>query len=235
MVRFGARSRRYSRRFYRRRPYVPRSVRSYVRRVVSSNIENKRNVVRLDTTWGSVPSAWTEGVITRIPQGDHIFARVGRRINVRSIEIKGVITQGTSGLLPDDAYNVVRIVLGLWSGLSTTNSAPLSASSLTISDPISSWNSSGGTNTYRLIRKYLDRYITFSSPSMMSDDGISLVPATRTFSYFKRFVKPMYIQFTSGDAESADRWFCLSMISDSSFAPNPGFASGYCLVTYEDA
>ena len=117
MVRFGARSRRYSRRFYRRRPYVPRSVRSYVRRVVSSNIENKRAAFDLSTNpFGSVGGAWSELNLNRVPQGVDVFARVGRRINVRSIEIKCVLCQGASGSTLDDPYNVMRVILGLYSG-----------------------------------------------------------------------------------------------------------------------
>jgi hypothetical protein len=93
---------RYRRRFYRRRPYVPRPVRSYVRRAIASNIENKRASYSLVQHFNSVHNAWAELNLTRITQGTDIFARVGRRVNVRSIEIKGAIAQGASGVAFDD-------------------------------------------------------------------------------------------------------------------------------------
>lgn len=233
MVRFGARSRRYSRRrFYRRRPYVPRSVRSYVRRVVSSNVENKRSIFDLSTSYSSVPVSWNEVNLNRLPQGVDVFSRVGRRINVRSIEIKGVLCQGTAGSPADDPYNVVRVILGLYTG--PHDVGPLFASStLTVNSPVSTWDVGGSSSNQRMIRKYWDRYFSFSSPSPRNDSGY--VPATTPFRYFKRFVKPMFIQFGDGTANSADKWFWLSMVSDSATIPNPGVISGYCVLTFEDA
>lgn len=224
---------RYSRRSYRRRPYVPRPVRSYVRRAISANVENKRAAYSLVQFFNSVGSAWVELNLTRITQGTGIFARVGRRVNVRSIEIKGALAQGASGGAFDDPYNCMRIILGLWTGLASANSAPLGSSSLTINSPISPWNAAGSVATYRMQRKYLDRYITFSSPSRA--DETSLVPATRTFRYFKLFKRPMFIQYSDDTGESADHFFTISMISDSAAVPNPGFISGYVVLTYEDA
>lgn len=224
---------RYSRRSYRRRPYVPRPVRSYVRRAIASNIENKRAAYSLAQFFNSVGSTWVELNLTRITQGTGIFARLGRRVNVRSIEIKGAIAQGAAGGAFDDCYNVMRIILGLWTGLASSNSAPLGTSNLTINSPISPWNAAGSVATYRMQRKYLDRYITFSSPSRA--DETSLVPATRTFRYFKLFKRPMFIQYSDDTGESADRFFTISMISDSAAVPNPGFISGYVVLTYEDA
>ena len=232
MVRFGARSRRYSRRFYRRRPYVSRPIRSYVRRVVASNIENKRAVCDLSTSYSSISGAWNEVNLNRIPQGVDVFSRTGRRINVRSIEIKGVLCQGTSGTAADDPYNVVRVILGLYTG--PHDVGPLFASStLTVNSPVSTWDVGGSSANQRMIRKYLDRYFSFSSPSPRNESGY--VPATTPFRYFKRFVKPMHIQFGDGSANSADKWFWLSMVSDSVAVPNPGFISGYCVLTYVDA
>jgi len=224
---------RYSRRSYRRRPYVPRPVRSYVRRAIASNIENKRAGYDLSVVFNSVGATWVELNLTRITQGTDLFARIGRRVNVRSIEIKGAIAQGAAGGAFDDPYNVMRIILGLWTGLASANSAPLGTSNLNINSPISPWNASGAVATYRMQRKYLDRYITFSSPSRA--DETSLVPATRTFRYFKLFKRPMFIQYSDGTGDSADRFFTLSMISDSTAVPNPGFISGYVVLTYEDA
>jgi len=233
MVRFGARSRRYSRRFYRRRPYVSRPIRSYVRRVVASNIENKRCVTDLSTSYSSISGAWNESNLIRVAQGSDVYARTGRRINVRSIEIKGVLCQGTSGSAADDPYNVVRVILGLYTG--PHDVGPLFASStLTVDSPVSPWNVGGSsTANQRMIRKYWDRYFSFSSPSPRNDSGY--VPATIPFRYFKRFVKPMFIQFGDGSANSADKWFWLSMVSDSVAIPNPGVISGYCVLTFEDA
>ena len=82
---------RYSRRSYRRRPYVPRPVRSYVRRAIAANIENKRSGYDLSVVFNSVGATWVELNLTRITQGNDLFARIGRRINVRSIEIKELL------------------------------------------------------------------------------------------------------------------------------------------------
>lgn len=224
---------RYSRRSYRRRPYVPRPVRSYVRRAIAANIENKRAGYDLSVVFNSVGATWVELNLTRIVQGSDLFSRIGRRVNVRSIEIKGALAQGAAGGAFDDPYNVMRIILGLWTGLASANSAPLGTSNLNINSPISPWNAAGSVATYRMQRKYLDRYITFSSPSRADDT--TLVPATRTFRYFKLFKRPMFIQYSDDTGESADRFFTISMISDSGALPNPGFISGYVVLTYEDA
>ena len=61
--------------------------------------------------FGSVGGVWSELNLNRISQGVDVFARVGRRINVRSVEIKCVLCQGSSGSTLDDPYNVMRVIL----------------------------------------------------------------------------------------------------------------------------
>jgi len=133
-----------------------------VRRAIASNIENKRAAYDLVHYFNSVHNAWADLNLTRITQGNDVFARIGRRVNVRSIEIKGAIAQGATGVAFDDSYNVMRIILALWTGLATSNSAPLGSSSFTINSPISPWNSGVSSTAYRMQRKYLDIAISLS-------------------------------------------------------------------------
>jgi hypothetical protein len=90
-----------------------------VRRAIASNIENKRAAYDLTQYFNSVPNAWAELNLTRITQGTDVFAHIGRRVNVRSIEIKGALAQGAAGGAFDDPYNCMRIILGLWTGLAS--------------------------------------------------------------------------------------------------------------------
>ena len=60
--------------------------------------------------------------------------------------------------------------------------------------------------------------------------GDGYAPSARVVS-FKRHLRKIPIVYSTISA--SDKFF-LSMISDSAAVPNPGFVTGYCMITWKD-
>jgi len=61
-----------------------------------------------------------------------------------------------------------------------------------------------------------------------------LMPAVRNVTYYKKFKKPIVMQFGNVGTSYANHALIVSMISDSSLAPSPGFLTGYIYVKFRD-
>jgi len=206
---------------------VPRGVKAYVAKAIDRNIENKHLGDSLDNTFDSLPNTWTELNVCNPAQGDTAQSRTGRQIKIKSIEIRGVIVQASVESALDEPYNTVRVVLGLYN----TSDTPLADSGTTI-DGFVTTNLS--TRAY-LIKKYLDKYIAMGVSSTEKGGGDGYAPTVRTFKYFKRFKKPIVVMYGDDTTDYPNKRLILSMVSDSSVVPNPGFYHGYYLCTFEDA
>lgn len=206
---------------------VTPSVKKYVNKVVHSNIENKYFVTDMVTGYGSIPSAWVERDVCYPVQGDGISDRTGQQIKIRSIEIKGVIAQGSSESAVDDAYNVLRIVLALYNGQDFT---PLGALA-TMNQPITTEFNTAG----QMRKKYMDKYIALNVVSTEQGEGDGYVPQVKSFKYYKKFKRPVTIRFGDSGTVNQQNRIVLSMLSDSAGVPNPGFVAGYMKVLFEDA
>lgn len=193
-------------------------------KAIHRNIENKVIWERLNIGWSSIGNIWSER--TLVPsQGTGISNRVGNEYRIKSIEINGVIAEGSSEVVTDDPWNVMRIVIGLWDG---DNAAPLSG--LNMNDVIRKTISPQG-----LMKKYYDKYIPLQVVSTEKGEGDGYVPTLRKFKYFKLFKKPIVIKFGGSTATTANKQLVVSMISDSLAISHPGFVAGYWAISYEDA
>lgn len=214
------------------RPYttknVTKSVKNYVDRKLDSMVEDKRIATNLNGAFGSIGSTWNERTLFQVSQGVHNYERVGNRIRVKSIEIKGVVSQSSAESALDEPYNVLRIVLGHYRGSVLT---PLSWGGASLNTPITKHENTGET----LIKKYMDKYIPLQVVSTEKGGGDGYAPALKQVKYYKRFKKGKIIEFMDNGTGTYNGMFVLSMISDSNAIPNVGFVAGYILVTYEDA
>lgn len=210
---------------YRSTRSVPRPVKRYVLKEIHKNIENKSQQSALVDNFGSISNSWSELVVCNPAEGTQENQRVGRMITIRSLEIKGIICNGASGTLTDDPYNVVRVVVALWNGADVS---PLGGGIANINSPITKTYFSGGN----LIRKYLDQYIPLEVTGTEKGQGDGYTPQLKQFKYYKKLNIKLY--YAANDQTLYDKLLIVSMISDSSAVPHPGFVAGYIKVTFED-
>lgn len=227
----GFSKRKYTGKKTYRKTYVPKSVKRYVSRAIDNSNEDKCTYIRLNDIFNSVGSAWVEQIISDPAQGVAKNQRIGQRIKMKSVEIRGVLAQGSnqSGIT-DDAWNVMRIVVARFGA--GANFTPLQSAGQNINDPISKsfFNQNG-----RLLHKYLDKYIGLEVASTEKGAGDGYTPTLRQFKYYKKFNKPLFVNWNDNSVNNPSQGLYLSMISDSGAVVNPGFLNGYMLFRYEDA
>ena len=79
-----------------------------------------------------------------------------------------------------------------------------------------------------LLRKFIDRRISLVSPGK---DSTGYMTAQRLVKIYYKFRKPIAIDYS---AATVNRNLVLSIVSDSSAVPSPGFTSGYVYLTFKD-
>jgi len=181
----------------------------------------------LSTYFPSISTTWSELDITNIGQGTTVQTRIGSQVHITTIRITGVIAQGSSQTALDDPYNVVRIVVGLYTagGLPST---PLLTAGATLNSPICSQSNTNG----RLVRKFLDVYVPLHVVCVERDGGDGYVPSLKKFDYS---VRVSFRQTYGTDAATyPNHTVILSMISDSSAVPGPGFVAGRVETRFTD-
>lgn len=208
---------------------VSRAVKKYVKKVLDNTIENKRSTLVLNSVWTSVGTNWIERSLCVPAQGTQAGQRVGNKIKIKSIELNGVISCGAYELLTDDPYNVVRIVIGEYTG---AGSAPLATAGLNINSPIQAgYNNARGL----LKKKYLDKVIPLMVTSTEKGGGDGYTPQLKRVKYYKKFRTPINVVFADDGATYPSCQLFMSVISDSGAVTSPGFVQGFVNVTYEDA
>lgn len=197
------------------------ATKKYVMKKINQNVETKLNTGALITNFSSIDNTWTELNLTDIATGDDVSARTGREIKISAVNIDGVMVGGQSNSVADDNINAVRVVLGLWeiSTPLTTNNAGLSS----VIWPKSSY----GAN---LVKKYMDKTIILRSSGV---DSTGYMPAVMRLKKFIKMRRP--ITYNNTTSTSSNQFLMLSMKSDSSAVPNPGFVSGRWEVYFQDA
>lgn len=202
---------------------VTRAVRQYVDRAIHGMAQDKFFTQYLTTALSSIGNSWVELNLVAPTQGSGLNNRKGSTIMVRSIEINGVLVGGQSDTVADDDYNVVRAVIAAYVGDDDT---PLAGAGLPMTSPLNREIYSGGRLKYKLMDKFV--------PLPVSTIGISAGYASkpRVFS-FRQAINQKITYGTSGIGAPNQR-LILSMISDSSAVPNPGFVTGFINVLFED-
>jgi len=178
----------------------------------------------LSSIFPSVGTAWVENDIGNIGQGVTVFTRIGRRATLLYCEISGVLCQGDIGTTLDDPYNTVRVVIGLYK---SAVPVPLNTAGAVINSPITKELSTNGL----LIYKYIDRYIPMSAKCLGATAGY--VPSTVSLNF--RFRIGQTVIYGADNANFADKVLVMSVISDSTVAPSPGFIAGYLRVGFRDS
>lgn len=204
------------------------NAKALIRREIDKRLELKTVANTLSADFESVSNDWAEVTTSAPAQGTSETQRIGRRISLRSIEIRGVLASGASEAALDDAYNVVRIIIALWNG---SSESPLDEIVLPMDSILQKDLNSRGL----LIRKYYDKYIPLPITSTEKGGGDGYTPSVKRFNYYKRFKKPIDIDFGDDTIAYPNKRLVISMVSDSTASPNPGFVNGYWAVKYTDA
>lgn len=217
---------RRARRVYRKKG-VTKSVKRYVAKAIDRSTENKQVYQTLASNWGSVGNSWIEVNLCNPAQGLTETTRIGRKIRIKSINLRGIMVGGQTNTVADDKYNVVRIIIGLYT-YGPSGSNVLNTAGATISQPITkNWNTKG-----MLIKKFYDKYITLPVAGL---DSTGYVGLPKQWKYFKRLGKGILVNYADDSSSYPNKAIVMSVISDSTAVANPGFISGYGLISYEDA
>lgn len=211
-----------------RKAKVAPAVKTYVSKAIDRSVEDKMNALSLTSAFSSVGTAWVEQQLTSIAQGDTQVARTGRRIKIRSVELNGVIAGAGFETAADDAYNVVRLVLGLYTGQSTT---PLATAVADRNLPITKSAQTRGC----LIKKYVDKFIPLEITSSEKGNGDGYAPQLKRVKFYKHWKKGMTINWGDDSTDYPDKRIVLSMASDSGAVVHPGFVAGFWKIMFEDA
>lgn len=217
------------RRFGRKRSVLKRS-RAFAKRVkkiVYSTAEKKIQSLDVGSLFSSVSVSPQEQALGQMSQGTSSITRVGRRIAIHSFVFRGTLVAGCTGVqATDDGYNRFRIVLGLYDGDYTV---PLSTLGVGVDTPFNKIL----YGTDHLLRKYWDKHIILNTHADL--DGTGALPYPRIIHKVIKFKRPIIITTRDDTTFSPDKHLYLSMVSDSTAVPNPGFLSGaYAYIRYTD-
>lgn len=202
-------------------------------RFLLASPEKKQAQINLLSDFNSITSAGRDKLVTGITTGAENYQRVGNRIAVHSIELKGVLVGGQTvpATSADDSVNVVRLILGVWKLTGNwvapiTNWVTSAPSAMNL--PLNKRSIFAGP---KLQKKLLDQYIVLPTQIALS---AGYVQNPQPVSFFHRFKNPLKIEYPDGGTAAADLQIFLSAISDSTTVPSPGFTQGYCVITYTD-
>lgn len=220
----------YTKKYSSYKPNI-KQVKRIVQKEIDNRIEDKVMWFKLPTEFPSI-GTWDEANIANPIQGDGGSERIGKKINVKSVEIKGTLAGGANESAVDDFYNTVRIIIGLWNCANNTPMATLeTATAGMINSPVKK-----GVDDYALLeKKYLDKYIPFGVRTTEKGAGDGYTPDIKSFKYYKKFKKPIGIVWSDEGNTYPNHRLIMSCGSDSAAIPHPGFVAGYCIVHYEDA
>lgn len=176
----------------------------------------------------SVGTAWREvDIVGPIVPGAGVTNRIGRRIQIHSFRFRGVLTGGANGSGPvDEYYNNIRLMIYVTtatkSGIALT---PASTAGYVLNTPLNK-------NYMPSLQKVLyDKIYGMTNQPWASN---SCAPATREIDFYKRFKKPLICMFTGDTVQFNQTQINVSMVTDSTVVPHPGFSSGYIEVGFFD-
>jgi len=210
---------------YKKTGKVGNAVKKYVKKALDSNVEDKSLVLSPLSLFGTVHNTYTDVDVSDTSQGITGQQHVGRKVRIKSFKLTGTLQGGQVNSAGDDKINTFRIVLATWVGNTT---APLST--IGISVPVE--HSLGTTAMSLLKHKYVDQTFVLESSGR---DSTGYMPAVRNVTISRRFKRPIVINYATDATTSKNNTLVLSMVSDSSVSPSPGFTLGSIVIRYEDA
>lgn len=224
---------RSRRRGFKRRAITKARNRAFTKRV--KRIAQRTHELKYVTTtlgnWNAVGSAATTIALkTQMGLTQSTGAQssiIGREVTIHSIWLRGTLVGGNTGLITDDWFNSFRIVLASFvPGTLTTWSA-----GMTVNSYLGKVNGLGvDTLKYKIWDKKYMLHTAGGDP-----DGAGYIPMPKFVSLYKRFKNGLKIKFRDDALTLPDQELMLSMVSDSTAVPNPGFVDGFLRVTYTDA
>jgi len=191
--------------------------------VLNNQGERKFIYRDLSSLYASIGTTWDEHDIGNIGQGITVATRIGRKARLTTLTIRAVLAGGASDSVLDDAYNVIRVFLGLWTNVSST---PLATASAGVNAYIARESDTLG----RLVKVYFDKYICL--PVRCPGIASGYAPGLKEL-FFTTSINQT-ITYGTDAADRADKLLVLSMISDSTTTPNPGIVNGYSVCHFSD-
>lgn len=178
------------------------------------------------TYFNSVGTTWNELNLTSIGVGTGITQYTGSEYRIKSIMFYGILASGAVNGAADDDFNCFRIILASWMDSAGTTPCTTYAMDYQSKSP-------SRENGFKFLRKkYMDRTIYLVNTA--DADGTGYIPKLKKVSYYKRFKGAgLRIKHDHSGAYQESH-IVLSMVSDSSAVPNPGFITGWWRVRYYD-
>lgn len=213
--------------YKRKKPY--KKLRRMTVGPVMTRPELKRAFVLLaDAAFNSISSAWREyDILGPVTASAAVNGRIGRTIQVHSYRLRGVLAGGAIGTLAaDDYFDTIRLMIYVLEQVKTGAAlTPANTAGYSLSTPL---------NTVYMpqLKKVLyDKIIGMTNIPY----GANLCSAaTREIDYYHMFKKPLVVKYTGDTANYNQTQLQVSMVSDSTAVPHPGFTSGYIEITYYD-
>lgn len=202
-----------------------------IRRTVYSMAETKTYWYDL-TSYSSISTTWR--MQTLLPSVGADFASIiGKKYALVGIRLTGTLAGGQSNTTADDQWNHVRIVACEMTG--TARVIPVNMPTLTwgIRTPIrlkSPVSPADGTTAY-IKRKLFDKVYKIISPGR---DGTGYMQGTKEVSIYKRFKKPLVLEYETNGQANPSSYVQVCFISDSVAVPSPGFVSGVLEFFWKD-
>lgn len=215
------------RRYYKRRSKYYRQVGpAYMNFYPQAKKERKYVTLSLPGIFPSLTTTWHEGSLSAyVADGtDAINDRVGNRIHIHSLTIKGLLQQGATAGSFDDLYNTVRLCVVLMNRIGSNT--PFGGVPVAMNVPLTP-----GATVLPIVKVIEDMYISLV-PSGTASTGF--IPATRSINKTYRFSPPITIDYMGTGINTDARMLHMALLSDSGAAPSPGFIAGFVQFGYTD-
>jgi len=185
-------------------------------RRVRPSISNKFIYYSLSSTFSSITSTpITRELFDGIGTGFAQNTRSTNRIFIDFIRVTGNLVAGATNSVADDAYNTVRISLGL-----VLSSGYLLASA-GLTQPVNNFTAEG------LVKLGYDNIFRIGA---VAKNSTGLIPEIRKVS----FTVPVNAVLCYSATPHPNLYVDLAMMSDSAAPPSPGFVSGFVEVHFHD-
>jgi len=226
----GSRRRRQRRRRYRgsRRRIFGRG-----RRRRANRPEEKYVIWSPYTVFGLISNGgtlnWTEHLMPHFQQGSFNGNRIGRRVNIKSLECRWWMRTGATQIQEDDFNNKLRIVIASWNPTTVGAGVQLNTdlhTHKTFDGPL--------FRTYalpHLRHKYYDRVHTLSVITATQTEGY--IPREKQFHFYKRW-RNFRVNFVDDTENYPDKILAISVTCETGIPPYPLIDGGYIKLTYTD-
>lgn len=182
---------------------------AYVNKKIHSSAETKYHDTLVNGDVDSVGTLFQQ--LTTITQNITDVTRIGDKITLRGLEMRGYVRIDTTAL--GDAYNIIRVIIFQWHPTAVSIGAPSAAVIL---------NYIGGTLAQIPVSPYTHDYqdqFTILYDKFMDVSGSDNVRCLRTKKINLKYAKKT-LGFIAASSNASNHIYCL-LVSDSSATPHP--------------